>query len=124
MILLGIGFLFMLGAVAQLNHGASKASMIWLMLAYLFHTFGELMLSPVGLSMVTKLAPIHMVSMFMGVWFLSTFMAHLIGGVIASEVGSYGPGTIFGGVAGFIILLGLIVFLLSKKLLTMMHGRD
>jgi POT family proton-dependent oligopeptide transporter len=121
---LGIGFLFMLGAVAQLNHGATKASMIWLMLAYLFHTFGELMLSPIGLSMVTKLAPVHMVSMFMGVWFLSTFMAHLIGGVIASEVGNFGPGTIFGGVAVFIMVLGFVVFFLSKRLLTMMHGRD
>lgn len=124
MVLLGIGFLFMLGAVAQLNSGASKASMIWLMLAYLFHTLGELMLSPIGLSMVTKLAPVHMVSMFMGVWFLSTFMAHLIGGVIASEVENFGPGTIFGGVAGFIMILGLVVFFLSKRLLNMMHGRD
>jgi proton-dependent oligopeptide transporter, POT family len=124
MVLLGIGFLFMLGAVAQLNAGAPKASMIWLMLAYLFHTFGELMLSPIGLSMVTKLAPAHMVSMFMGVWFLSTFMAHLIGGVIASFIDQLGAGVIFGGVAGFVIVLGFVVFLISHRLLNMMHGRD
>jgi len=124
MVLLGIGFLFMLGAVAQLNAGAPKASMLWLMLAYLFHTFGELMLSPIGLSMVTKLAPAHMVSMFMGVWFLSTFMAHLIGGVIASFIDQLGAGVIFGGVAGFVIVLGFVVFLISRRLLNMMHGRD
>jgi len=124
MVLLGIGFLFMLGAVAQLNAGAPKASMLWLMLAYLFHTFGELMLSPIGLSMVTKLAPAHMVSMFMGVWFLSTFMAHLIGGVIASFIDQLGAGVIFGGVAGFVIVLGFVVFLISQRLLNMMHGRD
>ncbi len=124
MVLLGIGFLFMLGAVAQLNHGATKASMIWLLMAYLFHTIGELMLSPIGLSMITKLAPVHMVSMFMGVWFLSTFMAHLMGGVIASEVGNFGSGAIFGGVAVFVIVLGFLVLILSRKLLTMMHGRD
>ena len=124
MVLLGIGFLFMLGAVAQLNAGAPKASMIWLMLAYLFHTFGELMLSPIGLSMVTKLAPGHMVSMFMGVWFLSTFLAHLIGGVIASFIDTLGAGLIFGGVAGFVIVLGFVVFLISRRLLEMMHGRD
>jgi len=124
MVLLGVGFLFMLGAVAQLNAGAPKASMIWLMLAYLFHTFGELMLSPIGLSMVTKLAPAHMVSMFMGVWFLSTFLAHLIGGVIASFIDQLGAGVIFGGVAGFVIVLGFVVFLISQRLLNMMHGRD
>jgi POT family proton-dependent oligopeptide transporter len=124
MVLLGIGFLFMLGAVAQLNGGASKASMLWLLLAYLFHTMGELMLSPIGLSMVTKLAPAYMVSMFMGVWFLSSFMAHLIGGVIASFIDQLGPGVIFGGVAGFIIVLGFVVFLIAKWLLGKMHGRD
>jgi len=124
MVLLGIGFLFMLGAVAQLNAGATKASMLWLLIAYLFHTMGELMLSPIGLSMVTKLAPAHMVSMFMGVWFLSTFMAHLIGGVIASYIDQLGAGLVFGGVAGFIILLGFIVFIISRKLLGLMHGRD
>jgi POT family proton-dependent oligopeptide transporter len=114
----------MLGAVAQLNGGASKASMLWLLLAYLFHTMGELMLSPIGLSMVTKLAPAYMVSMFMGVWFLSSFMAHLIGGVIASFIDQLGPGVIFGGVAGFIIVLGFVVFLIAKWLLGKMHGRD
>ena len=124
MVMLGIGFLFMLGAVAQLDAGAPKASMIWLVVAYLFHTIGELMLSPIGLSMVTKLAPAYMVSMFMGVWFLSTFLAHLIGGVIASFIDTLGAGVIFGGVAGFVIVLGFVVFLISNKLLGMMHGRD
>ncbi|MDP4290510.1 MAG: peptide MFS transporter [Bacteroidota bacterium] len=124
MIFLGIGFLFMLGAVAQLSGGAPKASMLWLIMAYLFHTIGELMLSPIGLSMVTKLAPAYMVSMFMGVWFLSSFLAHVIGGVIASFIDQLGPGLIFGGVAGFVIVLGFVVFLISGKLLGMMHGRD
>lgn len=124
MIFLGIGFVIMLGAVAQLNAGTAKASMLWLLVAYLFHTFGELMLSPIGLSMVTKLAPAHMVSMFMGVWFLPTFIAHLLGGVLASFIETLGPGLIFGGIAVFVIILGVSVFFLSKKLLYMMHGRD
>jgi len=97
---------------------------LWLLVAYLFHTFGELMLSPIGLSMVTKLAPAHMVSMFMGVWFLPTFIAHLLGGVLASFIETLGPGLIFGGIAVFVIILGAGVFFLSKKLLYMMHGRD
>lgn len=124
MIFLGIGFIIMLGAVGQLSAGAAKASMLWLLVAYLFHTFGELMLSPIGLSMVTKLAPSHMVSMFMGIWFLPTFIAHLLGGVLASFIETLGPGLIFGGIAVFVIILGIGVFFLSKKLLYMMHGRD
>lgn len=128
MILLGIGFLFMLGAVAQRGGENSdmtvKAGMFWLILTYLFHTFGELMLSPIGLSMVSKLAPAPMVSMFMGVWFISTFLAHVIGGIVASEVNHFGAGTIFTAVAAFVIVLGLVVFLVSRKLLEKMHGRD
>ncbi len=124
MIFLGLGFIVMLGAVGQLNAGSAKASMLWLLVAYLLHTFGELMLSPIGLSMVTKLAPAHMVSMFMGVWFLPTFIAHLLGGVLASFIETLGPGLIFGGIAVFVIILGAGVFFLSKKLLYMMHGRD
>ena len=124
MIFLGIGFVIMLGAVAQLQSGAEKASMLWLIVAYLFHTFGELMLSPIGLSMVTKLAPARMVSMFMGIWFLPTFIAHLLGGILASFIETLGPGLIFGGIAVFVIALGIGVFFLSKKLLYMMHGRD
>lgn len=128
MILLGIGFLFMLGAVAQRGGENTdltvKAGMIWLILTYLFHTFGELMLSPIGLSMVSKLAPAKTVSMFMGIWFFSFFIAHVIGGLLASEVNNFGAGTIFSAVAIFVILLGLIVFLISRKLLERMHGRD
>lgn len=124
MVFLGLGFIVMLGAVGQLSTGSAKASMLWLLVAYLLHTFGELMLSPIGLSMVTKLAPAHMVSMFMGVWFLPTFIAHLLGGVLASFIETLGPGLIFGGIAVFVIVLGAGVFFLSKKLLYMMHGRD
>jgi proton-dependent oligopeptide transporter, POT family len=128
MILLGIGFLFMIGAVTQRGGDSPdmsvKASMGWLLMAYMFHTLGELMLSPIGLSMISKLAPAHMVSMFMGVWFGSISIANLLGGVLASVVPSLGAYTIFGGVAIFVILLGIIIFFISGKLKAMMHGRD
>lgn len=128
MVFLGIGFLFMLGAVAQRGGDNTdltiKAGIIWLIITYLFHTFGELMLSPIGLSMVSKLAPAHLVSMFMGVWFTSTFLAHVIGGIVASEVNNFGAGTIFTTVAVFVIVLGFVIFLLSRKLIEKMHGRD
>ncbi len=128
MILLGIGFLFMIGAVMQrggdIADTSIKASMSWLVIAYLFHTLGELMLSPIGYSMVSKLAPSHMVGMFMGVWFGTMFVANLLAGVLASVVPTMGAYAIFGGVAVFVIVLGIVVFFISKKLLAMMYGRD
>ncbi len=128
MIMLGIGFLFMIGAVMQRGGDVAdtsiKAGMSWLLLAYLFHTLGELMLSPIGYSMVSKLAPSHMVGMFMGVWFGTMFIANLLAGVLASIVPSMGAFAIFGTVAVFVIVLGVVVFFISKKLLAMMYGRD
>lgn len=130
MILLGIGFLFMLFAstgVVATGKGDSevvsqKAALIWLVMTYFFHTIGELCLSPVGLSVVTKLAPVKLASMLMGVWMLSTFVANIIGGFIASVVETLGAGTIFASIALFVIGLGVLMLLLAKKLSKMMHG--
>lgn len=130
MILLGIGFLFMLLATTGVvTEGAGdqevvrqKAALIWLVMTYFFHTIGELCLSPVGLSVVTKLAPVKLASMLMGVWMLSTFVANIIGGFIAAFVERMGAGTIFASIALFVILLGALMLLLSKKLSKMMHG--
>lgn len=130
MILLGVGFLFMYLAtfsVQVTGAGAEeeilkKAALSWLVLTYFFHTIGELCLSPVGLSVVTKLAPIKLASMLMGVWMLSSFVANIIGGFIAAYVERLGAGTIFVTIAGFVIVLGLLMLLLSKKLSQMMHG--
>ena len=123
MVFLGLGFIVMLGAVAQHQQGGLPASMMWIVAAYFLQTIGELMLSPIGLSMITKLAPASMVSMFMGVWFLPTFLAHLIGGVVASYSKEWGYGTTFGGIALFVIVLGVGVILIKKVLVRWMHGR-
>jgi len=130
MILLGIGFLFMLMATYGVQvSGAGdkevvvkKAALIWLILTYFFHTIGELCLSPVGLSMITKLAPIKLASLLMGVWMLSTFVANIIGGYIASYVEKLGAGTVFGSIAIFVIVLGILMMFVSKRLSKMMHG--
>jgi POT family proton-dependent oligopeptide transporter len=127
MILLGVGFLFMVGAVMErggdIADPAIKASLYWLILTYFFHTVGELCLSPVGLSMVTKLAPVQYASMLMGVWFLAPFVAQIAGGYIAKYVETMGAFTIFSLIAGFVILAGLVLWALSRKLIYMMHGR-
>lgn len=126
MVILGVGFFFMLGAVAERGGDTEdisiKASLIWLVLTYLVHTLGELCLSPVGLSVVTKLSPPKLASVLMGVWLLSSFVANIVGGFLASSVESMGAGKIFLYVALFVIVCGIILITLNKKLLRMMHG--
>jgi POT family proton-dependent oligopeptide transporter len=126
MILLGLGFLLMVGAVMERGNAGSdeaiKANIMWMLGTYLIHTCGELCLSPIGLSMVTKLAPVKLASMLMGVWFLSSFVANNLAGLTVGFVEKLGPYTIFAGIAGFVIVLGLILISLNKVLLKMMHG--
>jgi proton-dependent oligopeptide transporter, POT family len=128
MILLGIGFLFMLAAVKErggdgVQDEAVKAGLIWLLGTYFFHTVGELCLSPVGLSMITKLAPVKFASMLMGVWFLSPFVAQIIGGFVAKYVEELGAGRVFGIITIFVMGAGVLLFFLSRKLVSWMHGR-
>lgn len=126
MIILGVGFFFMLGAVAErggdLKDVAIKASLWWLVLTYLVHTMGELCLSPVGLSIVTKLSPPKLASLLMGVWLLSSFFANILGGYLASTVEALGAGKIFLYISVFVIICGLAMICLNKVLLKMMHG--
>lgn len=128
MIILGIGFWFMLGAVAERNANgdiadiANKAGIMWLIMTYLFHTVGELCLSPVGLSVVTKLSPPKLASILMAVWMLSSSIANFIGGFLASVVETLGAGQVFTYISGFVIVCGLLLVVLSKPITKMMHG--
>ncbi|MCT8976367.1 peptide MFS transporter [Clostridium sp. CX1] len=125
MILLGIGFVLMVGAVLQRGDAgdnvAVKANMLWLVGAYWFHTIGELCLSPVGLSMVSRLAPKKFLSLLMGVWLLSSSIANKLAGVLAGFMDQLGHLQIFGGVAVAVILCGGILLALNKKLSSMME---
>ncbi len=82
-----LGFLLMVFA-ASLADTYGKVTFLWLIGAYLFHTVGELCLSPVGLSMVTKLSPAGFVSFLLGIWFLSSFFANLLAGLFAGHYDS------------------------------------
>ncbi len=127
MVLLGVGFFFMVGAVLERGGDVQditiKASIWWLLATYFFHTVGELCLSPIGLSMITRLAPVTYASMLMGVWFLAPFVAQIAGGYIASYVEELGALTIFSAIGVFVILAGLVLWALTRKLMYMMHGR-
>ncbi len=82
LVLLGAGFLVMAAASKRVAAG-HKVWPTWLITTYLLHTFGELCLSPVGLSSVTKLAPKRLVGQLMGIWFLAASLGNLIAGRIA-----------------------------------------
>ncbi|WP_194776930.1 peptide MFS transporter [Pararhodonellum marinum] len=84
LVLLGMGFLVMYFA-AKIAASGDLAAPTWLLFTYLLHTFGELCLSPVGLSLVTKLAPKKFAGQMMGIWFLSISLGNLLAGLIAGE---------------------------------------
>src|SRR5690349_1152180 len=85
LVLLGVGFLVMMWAAELVVSSGGKVGPTWLVLGFLFHTFGELCLSPVGLSNVTKLAPAKFVSRMMGTWFLGTAMGNTIAGLVGGQ---------------------------------------
>ena len=128
MIILGAGFLFMIGAVAErsangdVNDVNNKAALMWLIMTYLLHTIGELCISPVGLSVMTKLSPPKLASVLMAVWMLSSFFANIVGGYIASYVETMGAGEVFTYIAGFVSVCGVLLILLNKVILKLMHG--
>lgn len=84
----GLGFLVLVIGITYFAGPDFRVPLIWLFLAYLIHTTGEICLSPVGLSMITKLAVPRVVGMMMGVWFLSSALAHTLAGQIAKATSS------------------------------------
>jgi POT family proton-dependent oligopeptide transporter len=84
LLLLGLGF-FVMYFATKIAASGDLAAPSWLIITYLLHTFGELSLSPVGLSLVTKLAPKNYGGQMMGIWFLSVALGNLFAGIIAGE---------------------------------------
>ena len=117
----GIGFaVITIGASFFLKNGPVSA--IWLVGVYFFCTTGELCLSPVGLSMVTKLAPAKFISLLMGVWLMSSFFGNLFAGWLASYYESWELTKLFLLPALLSCLFGIIMWLLARKVKTWMHG--
>jgi POT family proton-dependent oligopeptide transporter len=120
LLLVGLGFLVMAGAAVLTRGGAHQVSPVWLLLTYLLHTCGELCLSPVGLSTVTKLAPHRKVSQMMGIWFMSIALGNLIAGLVAGRFSSYPLPQIFGLVFATTAGAGLILAILIKPIRRLM----
>ncbi len=119
--LLAVGFVVMIAAAAMyVDHG--PVSFFWLFAAYLLHTLGELCLSPVGLSMVTKLAPLKFASLMMGIWLGASFLANLVGGLFAGNYDTMNPVAFFAIPVATAGTAALLLLLLVKPLKRMMHG--
>lgn len=122
-IIMGIGFLFMRFAAEQYESTGSSA-MYWLVLAYLFHTIGELCASPVALSFITKLSPVKYASFMMGAYFAATGLGNKVAGLIGESAEGAGEKAVFTGVFFFTIAVGIIVLLLLKPLKRLTHGAE
>ena len=120
-IIMGVGFLFMSAASIQFEAEGSSA-MYWLILAYLFHTVGELCASPVALSYITKLAPLKYASLMMGAYFAATGLGNKVAGIVGEWSQSAGELEIFTGIAIFCSAIGLLVIALLKPLKRLAHG--
>ena len=123
LIIMGTGFFFMSAAATQYETDGSSA-MYWLVLAYLFHTIGELCISPVALSFITKLAPLKYASLTMGVYFAMTGFGNKLAGLLGEASQSMGEFTIFTGIALFCVVFGCIVLLFRTKLEKLTHGAE
>lgn len=124
MILLGIGYLVLLLAIMRTgsneHHITEKANLMFIVITYLFHTVGELFLSPVGLSTVSKIAPIKYASLLMGVWLASSGIANILAGQLGSFTESLGYLEVFGLIGCVTIVFGIILLGFSRKLVKMM----
>ncbi|HLV39678.1 peptide MFS transporter [Xanthomarina sp.] len=123
LIIMGTGFFFMSAASAQFESTGASA-MYWLVLAYLFHTVGELCLSPVALSYITKLAPVKYASLMMGVFFAMTGFGNKLAGLLGESASKYGEFTIFTGIAVFCVIFGFLVMIFRKRLELLTHGAE
>jgi proton-dependent oligopeptide transporter, POT family len=106
LVLVGLGFAVLIPPAQS----GGLVSPLWLTLTYFLHTIGELVLSPVGLSAMTKLAPVRIAGLMMGIWFLATSVGNFIGGRVSGLYESFALPTLFGVVASFAIVSGLILF--------------
>jgi proton-dependent oligopeptide transporter, POT family len=128
LILLGLGFAVLSYGASSIPPGAKTASvsMFFLIAAYWFHTMGELCISPVGLSYISKLAPPRLLGLMFGIWFVNSAIANLLGGQVGSYIDHIS--TTYSLSAFFLIFTiipisaGLVLMTLNKWMISKMHG--
>jgi len=121
LVLLGLGFLVMAWGSSFAGEG-NLVSPMWLVVTYFLHTVGELCLSPVGLSAITKLSPQRFVSQMMGMWFMGAAIGNLIAGLVAGFIETLPMPQLFGVVAGIVIVSGLFFLAFAKLIAKLAPG--
>ena len=128
LIIMAFGFFFMTKAstevIIQGDEVVQKSAMIWLVLAYLFHTLGELCASPVALSFITKLAPAKYAAFMMGAYFAATGLGNKVAGFVGELSEGAGEFQVFTGIAIFGIAFGLLILAILKPLKRLTHGAE
>ena len=123
LLFMGLSFLVLVPAAALAQSGDGvRVSPWWLIVSYLVSEFGELCLSPVGLSVVTKLAPVRILGLMMGVWFLSNAFGNKLAGWAASFFSTTPLPTLFGVVTAVTLAAALVMFLLVRPVRGLMGG--
>lgn len=127
LILLGLGFIpLVIGAANVGGTSMQKASMLFLVLAYLLHTMGELSLSPVGLSYVNKLSPKRLLGVMFGIWFFASAMGNMAAGQFSGYMKKIAETSTMSDFFNILVWIpiigGIVLFLLSFPLKKLMHG--
>jgi POT family proton-dependent oligopeptide transporter len=122
LLFVGAGFAVMAVAARVSGDEGVPVSPMWLTVCYLLHTIGELCLSPVGLSTMTKLAPARLAGSVMGVWFLATSVGNFIGGQVAGQFEKFPLPDLFGAVCMTTAAAGIFLLLISKPIRNLQSG--
>jgi POT family proton-dependent oligopeptide transporter len=118
----GAGFALLVPAAKIAQEQGVLVSPLWLVGVYFLHTIGELCLSPVGLSIVTKLAPARIVGSMMGLWFLSIAVGNKLAGNVAGYFDTLPLPQLFGAVAATTVVASVMLALLTKPIRYLMGG--
>ena len=118
---MSVGFFVIAWGAANASE-SNLVSPAWLVVTYFLHTCGELCLSPVGLSSITKLAPKGRVGQMMGVWFIASALGNLIAGLVAARLEELPYATLFSTVAMFAAVTGFIALFASPGVKKLMGG--
>jgi len=126
----GMGLLGLALGFFVLAWGAANAtpetpvSPAWLVVTYFLHTVGELCISPIGLSAITKLSPQQRVGQMMGIWFVGAALGNLFAGLVAGQLENLMPAELFRTVAMIIGVVGVVALVASPKVKSLMGGRE
>jgi POT family proton-dependent oligopeptide transporter len=121
--IMGLGFLTMTGAALEAEV-TRKAMLAWLLISYLLHVLGELSISPVALSFITKLAPARYASIMMGLYFAATGAGNKLAGMLGELATTTGEKAVFLGIFGFSTIFGIILLFFLKPLKRLTHGAE